>query len=290
VILVPTLNCQVEIPEIKTSLGTATAEITVGRKFLLRCEGEWPDFAADKMELRLESADKYKLQLLEFQKTSSNQGQFLVTSYRAGEHHLKAVQVVDADHSVVLGDLSFTVKSVINPQEPETEPYGPIGPMSFGLPWWYFAALGAVILSLGVWIGIVWRRRVQKRKLIEEMKLSSSVLPPMSELFQKLRKVNRVLDETTTATQLSVVDEAFRIYFARKFQIPTLKWSQSLIMKDFKKNFPSLHEDCGLYVMKTFVELERARQVQTEIKVQDLEQLLGLVRKTSEMLEKERLS
>ncbi len=282
----PTLSCQVEIPEIKTQLGTAEPEITVGRKFLLRCDGEWPEFQAEKIELRLEAADKYKLHLFEFQKTSGTQGQFLVTSYRAGEHHLKALQVVDADHSVVLGDLNFTVKSVINPQEPETEPFGPMGPISFGLPWWYFAVLGFFLLAVGTGAAIYWRRRSQKRKLIEEMKLSSSPLSPMAELSQKLRRVNRHLDESTTGSQLPIVDEAFRFYFARKFQIPTLQWSQRLIMKDFKKNHSALYEEYGLYVTKVFVELERAHKAQSEIKLQDLEQLVGLVRKTSEMLEK----
>ncbi len=281
------VNCQVEIPNQETALGKASPEITVGRQFLLQCEGEWPELDSKKMELRLEAADKYKLQVLDFQKTTSSHAQILVTSYKAGEHKLKAVQLVDAERSVVLGDLNFTVKSVINPQEPESEPFGPMGPVTFGLAWYYFAIPIFVLLLLAAWIFTVLRRRSQKKKLIADMNLSRSALQPMAEASQKLRQILRASHTAEIKDLLPQINEAFRIYLARRFLIPTLAWSDRLILKDLKSNHSEIFAVAGKSVAQTLVELARAQKAIDKLELKDIEQLMSLVRKSSELIEKE---
>lgn len=280
------MQCQIEIPEFKTSLGKASEEITVGRKFLLNCDGEWPDLVMEKLELRVDPADKYKLKLLQFQKNSPGQAQLAVTSYQAGEHVLKAVQLVDPEHSVLLGDLRFTVKSVINPQEPPTEPFGPMGPLKFGLPWWYYLIAVVLLAMLALGVGFRWRRRQQKRRLIEDMKLSDSALTPMAQLSQKLRQVLRSLSAEGAINSVSELNRSYRIYLARRFQIPTLVWSDRLILRDFKKYHRKLYDVAGSSIIKTLRELARAEANPKDLKIQDVEQLLTLVRDGAERLEK----
>jgi len=281
------VNCQIEIPTHQTQLGAADAELTVGRQFLLQCDGEWPELDSKKLELRLEAADKYKLHLMEFQKTGPGHAQLLVSSYKAGEHKLKAVQLVDPEHSVVLGDLSFTVKSVLDPKQPESEPFGPMGPITFGLPWYYFAVPIVILATLALWGFFGWRRRSQKKRLIAEMNLSRSVLSPIAELSHKMRQVLRATHHSPLQDLMTQINEAFRIYLARKFLIPTLVWNDGLILKDFKKNFSAIYEVCGTEVAQVLVELNRGRAAGSKIELKDIEQMLSHVRKASEAIEKQ---
>jgi len=73
----------------------------VGRIFTVNCVGPWPKINLDKLEIRLEETDKHKLKLVSF-KQENDKAELQVTSYKTGEHHLKLVQLVDDEHSVVL--------------------------------------------------------------------------------------------------------------------------------------------------------------------------------------------
>ena len=142
------VQCQIEIPANK-DLGP---QLTVGRKFFLQCDGDWPALNQGNLELRLPDTDKYKLQLLGFEFSSKTQGKLVVVSYKAGSHQLQNVQLMDGQNIVTLKPLSFEVQTVIEQKETPAEPYGPLGAIQLRLSLIYWLSLGILLLAAGLWI------------------------------------------------------------------------------------------------------------------------------------------
>ncbi len=285
------IQCQLEIPKEK---GEDTAALTVGKVFVLNCEGPWPEsFKADAAELRLDKENQYKLKLLSLQFESPTQAKLLVTSYKTGEHHLKAVQIVDADHSVVLGDFSFAVNSVMNPQEPAKEPLGPVGPLGLSLPIWYPLSILAAVLALVFLVGFRWYLRRQKRKLLEQMRLSEYVQEPLFQFYQTARRLQRgfgffsgqPLQPDEASQFVKEIDQAYKIYLARKFQVPTFAWKERRILSDLRQNFPEFYQVFRLEIRKALAELSRAMKAGGTMNEKDCQQLFELLRKQVDQIE-----
>lgn len=272
------VQCQIEIPALNGS-----QKLTVGHVFFLNCEGEWPVLKKETLELRLEEADQYKLKLLNFEYTSKSSAQLTVTSYKAGTHRLTALQIVDAENSVVLNDLQFQVESVINPQEPVAEPYGPMGPLGISFPVWFPVIIALIVFSLVGYFAYRWKLKREKKKLLAEMRLLENVQDPYFQFYQTVRKVQRVfsgaeLPEEEMQKILQSLNSAYKIYLARKFQVPTLKWSERKILSDLKRSHRDFYAVYRLEVRKALAELSRALNAKNKLTARDLEQLLQLLR------------
>lgn len=288
------MKCQIEIPP---KAGETAVSLTVGREFLLHCskEGpeEWPEIKTDQLQFRLDEGDQFKIKLLHFNFVSQTQADLLVTSYRPGQHQLKMVQVVAGDHSFVLGDLDFTVNSVINPQEPPAEPYGPVGPFSLSLPIWYSLGLVVVILTATLVAAWKWRLRSQKRRLLTAMRLHEFVQDPLYQFYQVTRQVQRsygffsgqesVPSEVTLFVQQ--INEAFKIYLARQLQVPTLKWSERQIFSDIKKNHRDFYQLFKKDLRQNLAELSRALRHTDRLSAKDCQQLLDLLRRQIDLMD-----
>src|SRR5688572_30054285 len=112
------LNCQ---PEFAANLG----ELNVGLRFNLVCQGEASSLGKD-LKLIVPEADQFKLRLLDAQFVSKDQLILNVTSYSAGQHKLKELKLSDGVQEIPLNEVQFEVKSVIDPQAPPEQPYGPM--------------------------------------------------------------------------------------------------------------------------------------------------------------------
>lgn len=273
------VNCQVQTPPDAT-------ELTVGARFVIRCEGAWPALDAKSLELRLDEADKYKLKLLTFQPAEAGAADLEVVSYVVGAHALKAVQLTDAQSSVVLGDLQFTVASVQNPEEPVKEPFPPLGPMSF-FPW-LFAALVAALLALllaGLFVGVVRRRR--RRKLLDEVLGKVYQSPPAPELYRELRALTRqylFLTDPKASTEgaplvdiLRALNAHFRVFLTRTYLVPAQRLPTAKVLAELA---PALGEESAALAQLGHVlrELDRALDNEAKVRGADLAQLARLVR------------
>jgi hypothetical protein len=286
------IQCRLDIPN--AGGNGEGAALTVGQVFVLDCEGPWPEMKSEAVELRLDKENAYKLKLLKFEFTSKTQAQLTVTSYKAGQHQLKAVQVVDAEHSVVLGDLSFAVNSVINQQDPPKEPYGPFGPLILHLPIWYplsvvlfFAALGSVFFYR-------WRRRRQKMKLLDRMRLNEYAMDPFFQFYQTARKLQRSygffsgipLAAGEASKFVFELEQAYKIYLARKFQIPTLYWGERRTLRDLKRHHREFFNVFRLEVRKSLAEISRAVKAGGTMNEKDCQQLFDLLRKQVDQIDR----
>ncbi len=283
------VQCQIEIPKELAE----TQGLTVGSLFYLNCDGEWPALNKESSEIRLDQADQYKLKLLNIEWPSKTSAKLTVTSYQPGQHHLKAVQVVDHETSVVLGDLDFTVNSVINPQEPPKEPYGPVGPLSLSLSILYPLAIVLFIGALAGFFFNRWRLRQQKKKLLADMRLNENVQKPYFQFYQTLRKLQRNFSYTSGAVPTSEeikefvesLGKAYKFYLARVFEIPTFAWNERKILSDLKRNHPQFYSESRLEVRKALAEIARAQKSLGQMTGADCQQLLELLRKNVDQIE-----
>ena len=84
---------------------------------------------------------------------------------------------------------------------------------------------------------------------------------------------------------------AFKIYLARKFQVPTLKWSERKILSDLKRNHSQVYSEFRLEIRKALAELSRAQAaVSGKVKAEpmtakDAQQLVDLLRKLVDKIE-----
>jgi len=126
----------------------APEKLTVGAEFLLSCQG--PAVALDQAHLALELPKdaQYALRLLAVRGLKDGTAEFVATSWTAGEVKLKPVLTDGAKH-IALGDVQFTVASVIDPQKnPENKAYAPWAPVALVWPFWIWIALALFAVLL----------------------------------------------------------------------------------------------------------------------------------------------
>jgi hypothetical protein len=278
---VPEAQCQIDIPKGKDS---ESPELTVGKVFFVRCDGDWPAVEPAQVQLPIPEADQHKLKLLGFEFTSKSQAQLTVTSYKPGSHQLKNLQLKVGDQNITLSDLQFTVKSVINPQEPPPEPYGPVGPFQLPLPLWYLLGFFLILLLAAGFSVYRWRVRAEKKRLLSEMRLQEMVQEPFFQFYSTVRKLQRSSFNGTDLTPeqsrqvVSELNEAFKIYVARHFQIPTLKWPERKVLSDLKRNHPEFYKEFRAPLKQALAELSRAQHSDKQMLLKDCEQLAHLLR------------
>ena len=275
----PVLNCLIQ---------TSEDALTVGQHFAVECTGDISQIRSETPELRLDEADKYKIHFFGLKKVADDKIELDLTSYRVGNHQIKAAQLIDGESSVVLSDLNLTVASVMDPQEPVNEPFGPMGPMNLYWPWWLWLILVFVILSVIGLISVRIRQRLQKKKMLEEIEQHDSALSPEDEFHIQVRKILRFhsilsfpeqkINPSEAQAILQRLNHQWRLFVARKFLIPTSKWSDKLILKELKAEYPLCHKDLGTEIKDLFLEFERALNPSKTISTKDILQIIEISR------------
>ena len=279
------MKCDLQIPEIPNWDYNA---LTVGHVFFLNCEGEWGAIDKETLELRTGDKNPDTLKLLGFEQRSESLAQLKLVSYLPGEYKFQAVQVVDKERSVLLGDINITVASVQDPQNPVQEPYGAMGPVKLEMPLVYTLAIAGLALLLILTIGFrIWRRK-QKQKLLEQMRLGESALSPFHEFYRGIRDLQRNSAADLNA-QAATLNQLYRLYIGRTFKTPALAWGNRRLFADMAKNNRDFVKSQKPVMIKILAELQRAQSSKTMAE-KDIEQLIKLVRghvdKTQEWVER----
>lgn len=282
--------------EINCTVSNSNA-LTVGSVFELHCPSSpevWTGIDPEQAQLKLAAADQYKLKLLKLDFPSKNEAVLTVTSYKPGSHNLAGLQIIGTDaggnHVVTLAPVQFAVVSVMDPQKPQEQPYGALGPVKLSLPSWYWLVIAGVIAFFA---GIVWYRiwkRSKKKKLLAKMHLFETAQTPYFQFHHAVRKIQRdvgfVTDAGSTEVMTSAVQQlsqAYKIYLARTFLIPTLDWGEKRVLSDLKKNYRSIYEEHRSGFKKSLAELSRAQKALSQkdamqLSLKDIEQTLKMVR------------
>lgn len=287
------INCTVA----QLNSNTNSAALNVGSVFELHCPSAsdvWQGIAPDQVQLKLPEADQYKLKLLKLDFPSKNEAVLTVTSYKPGSHNLAGVQVVghdaSGDHVVTLAPIQFSVVSVMDQQTPQEEPFGALGPVKLSLPPWYWLVIAGVIAFFAAIIWYRFWKRNKKKKLLAKMHIFETAQTPFFQFHHAIRKVQRevgfVADGASLELMTSAVQElsqAYKIYLARTFLIPTLDWTEKQVLSDLKKNYRSIYEEHRSGFKKSLAELSRAQKAllqkdALQLSLKDIEQTLKMLR------------
>ncbi len=268
-----TLDCQSDLLHLQDQ------PLTVGTSFFLICKSsvDLPsDISRENVSLILAPEDQYKLQIQDAAKLNEQQMQMTVSSYKVGPHDLKQIQLkIGEDFQALISEVKFEVTSVINPQEPEKEPFGLRDPYSMSIPLSYWVILGSVVLLLLARVFVAWRSYLAERRDIQQLKSEFSGKNVLSGCQLRLRALRRQAQRlgemqaglTSVQELMDSVWKEVLIYFALHFERSTLKFSE-------KKNFKILKS--GLRSDKQRIIYEEIRKIRQEMRAYKERKDLGL--------------
>ncbi len=289
------LSCQIEIPE---EQGLKTNEISVGRKFLLNCEGDWSgkDLKGAEVQFATEpKANPYQMKILSAKVESDAKAIFTVTSYVPGDHQILNWKLVLANGQPVveMPPVAFQVASVI--KDPQSaKPFPPIGPLATGLPSeLQMAFIGLVLAWVFTMIAIVVRIKVKSRER-KRIKALDKNLSPALEFSSHQRSLKRDIqmriyqnEQSPVTTQvyeemLELLRAAWLTYLSREWGVYFLESSAERVLRRIKKSVSNEEfETWGEELAQVLFELERLKKN----KVPRWQDILTLTDKSQEVAE-----
>ncbi len=269
--------------------------LTVGTKFTWKCHG---DIAVQWIETPLvltysKPEEQYTLAILQVVKQDPNDVQYVVTGYKAGDYNPEYVHVLQSagqpdEHGFEAIKPKWQVKSVLDPKQ-QPKPVPPFGPFTLSLPIWFIVAFWlAVVLLVVVVVHKVWKY-IQRRRMLVDLQRHKTALPPLHQFFRDARQIRRRLNAVKEPGEVRLIAEdlnrEFRLFLLRRYQIPTLDWSDRNILNDLRKRHRAVYRASSVPLKKTLRELLQLK-ARAHIEVKDVEQLYRLSLDVAESLER----
>lgn len=291
------IQCKTEIPAIE---GLKDNELTVGREFLLVCEGEFPkNLVQEKLHFLLKPEQKYQIHLLGFEFRSPTEADVKVTVYKAGQFQIEDLLLSDGSQTLSLGPVQLAAQSVLPQPQPgeapvKQEPFGPIGPAQLGVPMLYWAILASCLgLVLLLALTKVYRI-VQRRNMLERLREHDSALSPLAEFHQGYRRLQRsnsvFFGKEPRREEVSEVlletQKMLKLFLTRQFQVPAMEWGDRLVLKDIKKYHREIFLECGDALAKLLHEYQQALKDQDSLTAVDVLNIATSARTLVERMER----
>jgi hypothetical protein len=203
------------------------------------------------------------------------------------------VALSDGQHAVQVDAGALQVASVRSPNEPVSEPYGPVGPFQLGIPWYVWVVLALLITLLGLLIYRASRKYLQRRRWLKEIEGTKGMLSPFNAFNKTLRNLNRqyawsataeVADSTQARPFITALYEAFRLYLAQQLLVPAHKWSRKATLKELRRRHPEMYRMQKEGLNRLWQELERAQNPSQALTQLDCAQLLELCRHRADQI------
>jgi hypothetical protein len=271
----PTWDCQIKT-EPKDPKG-----FTVGEVFEVACAGQSLQLEEPLKIINPEQLP-YSVVYLKTIKKTENELTFLATSYASQTVEHPFIHVADAkDGGFLSQKIEIRTQSVIDPQNPPQNIFGPIQPLTLNWPYWIFFA---GLLFVAIWIGwgaVFLRRHLQRKNLEKNIRKFQSPMGSYHQFSKDLRLLKRGVvfsdkadwGESQTQSYLTKLDEIYRMFVLREYTVPALTWSTAQIAKHVSKKNKAGYVHFQASFLKAFKELERAQSHISELKPQDCEQL-----------------
>lgn len=252
------IDCQIDIPKVD---GLDDAKLTVGRHINLNCKGEIPaNFSFQDAQFKLDEATKNTVKV--FSVKSSEAGKFSMdfTFYTAGEHPLNKFILTDGVNEISLNAPTATVESVLKPTEDgkPPEPFGSLFPISIAIPYYYYVIVVVAVLVVGLFAVFRLKRISYYRQLKAKLKMYSSPVDPDMQFYKTVRQAEKL------EYPIDKLEQAFKLYNVRAYQLPMFDLPNDRVMKYFKRNYPQ-HKNTRLVLHKILGEFEELQKKSKDI-------------------------
>jgi hypothetical protein len=264
------------------------ANITVGEVLNLTCDGPTDGVAKESLQIKdVNLSDEMTpLSLLQTTTFDSSKSEFVVTSYKTGEHQSDQIIFFDGKNKIDLSGFNWKVESVLK-QDPANppQPYGAY-PMAFiSYPLWLWIAL-ALILAAMVGIPYLQLKRIKaRRKAFADLKNLDTALNPLDAFFKSVRRMEKALEIEHVSPRgfADQIDTDLKIFLSRSLLFPAHIWSIRETINEIKRKYPKLYRDHGDEIKKYFSEFTKSK---SEINKKDALYLMERAQKLTETIEK----
>ena len=270
-------NCQIDLPP--------EGQLTVGVHLLAHCEGE--TVTLDRAQLKIENREdvQYALHLIEVKELTDHKAELVVTPWMAGELKIPNPALTDGKIRVGMGDQSFTVTSVIDPQSnPEGKPFPPLEPMTLMWPIWLWlivAAFAAVVVGI---LSFAIRRSIRRKRLLTNLEQHATALSPFNHFNKQLRHLvkrvpvarDQAWPDNEARQFFGELESEFRWFLSRELVIPAMEGSVASVIREFKRKDRALNDAVGRELRVVLRELHKAKT--DRVSAEDALQLSELCR------------
>ena len=284
----PPWDCQIK-PYDKEPVASLDS-LYVGDLFLLQCKGDFVENLKSPIQIsHKEEADSYGLVLLEERTLENSQIWAVATSYKPGEHSFEKFQLKSGEQVIPLGGGTWKLKSALaeRPAEvinnPESQNMMFKGPFELPMPLWYIGLWVALILVIGALVYKIVRKRIQRKKVLEDISRKSTALTPYNqfnkEIRQHMRRFTSGAEDESQVNYMIELDQSFKLYLTRELLVPATEWKVGSIMSELKSRHKKVYKRVGPQVRRTLVEFERAQKARASLSWDDCEQMRDMSRR-----------
>lgn len=245
-------------------------KITVGEHAQISCVGSIdPNFSIEKLEFKLDEANKYILKIFKIKPTSADQYNLDFTIYSPGDYKISDFILTDGGGEVNLSGPNIKVESVVKPSSDgkPVEPFGSILPISIATPMYYYLLLTALIIIGAIYAVFKAKRLAYYKKLKEKLKNFDSPVTADAQFYKSIRVAEKA------DYPLEQVEKAFRLYNLRAYQLPLFDLSNERILRYFKRNFPQ-HKITRSQLIKLLGEFEEMQKNSNNLTLADKQEFI----------------
>ena len=243
-------QCEIQIPAVK---GLNDGELTVGRVFFYTCRGDWvPQLQVEnlkalfKPELNQPEFSPYALRVLNFELRDPQTADIKLVSYQPGQHKVSVLSLTDGTQTKELPGFQVQVQSVLTQ---ESKPFGPVGPITIGIPITYWLILASVLGLLffsNLWF---WRKRKERIEILKNIQSKITHPSPLIQFHRELRHLTKDAGFGDVDQKLKILPAVYldrlrslcELYWGAKLNLALLGNSRSRMIGEFKKYAPKYY-------------------------------------------------
>lgn len=242
------LNCDINIPEVK---GLESHKMTVGRHLILNCKSDTSLESVDVSQLSIKSAthDPITYKVFAIQKPAADQVQIEMTFYKAQEIQPTEFVLFDGTTEHQINASVVKIESVLQPTQDgkPPQPFNSIFPVTLSIPVSYYIIILSALFLTGLYTFFKFKRLNYYRKLKEKLALHDSPTEPDVQFYRSVRLSEK------QSYPLKSLEQAFRLFCLRTYEIPMFDLSDEKSIRYFKHNSPALKNE-RLQMQKTLQE------------------------------------
>lgn len=263
------------------------ADITVGEKLELSCTGATDGINKETLQIKDAqlSEETPVLSLIEVQSFDPSHLEFVVTSYRTGEHKSDQIVFFDGQNKVSVTGFDWKINSVIK-QDPTNppQPFGAYPMWKMSYPLWFWIGLVLLLVFITGVPYLQFKKIKNRKKAYDDLKNLETALGPLDAFFKSVRRMEKALevDHVSARGFADQLDKDLRIFLSRRMQFPAHIWPEKQILKEIKKKYPKLYRDHGDDIKKYFSEFNKTKN---DIQKKDCIYLMERTQKLTEIID-----